>query len=70
MEEWEDDTIHVAQEVSPTPNEEEEHDGPTPQASPVKVPSPVLEQGPRTVHGILVDDEGVAAAIVRPHLDF
>ena len=69
VEEREDDTVHVAQEVSPTPNEEEEDDGPTPQASPVKVPSPVLEQGPRAVHGILVDDEGVAAAVVRQHFD-
>jgi hypothetical protein len=58
----------MPQEVSPTPVEEEEDDGPTPQASPVKVTSPVLDQGPRTVHGIVVDDEGVAAAIVCPHL--
>jgi hypothetical protein len=68
VEEREDDTIRMPQEVSPTPVEEEEDDGPTPQASPVKVTSPVLDQGPRTVHGIVVDDEGVAAAIVCPHL--
>jgi hypothetical protein len=68
IEERQDDTIRMPQEVSPTPVEEEEDDGPTPQASPVKVTSPVLDQGPRTVHGIVVDDEGVAAAIVCPHL--
>jgi hypothetical protein len=68
IEERQDDTIRLPQEVSPTPVEEEEDDGPTPQASPVKVTSPVLDQGPRTVHGIVVDDEGVAAAIVCPHL--
>jgi hypothetical protein len=68
VEEREDDTIRIPQEVSPSPIGEEEDDGPTPQASPVKIPSPVLDQGPRTVHGILVDDEGVAAAIVCPHL--
>lgn len=69
VEEREDDTIRLTQEVSPTPVEEKEDDGPTPQASPVKISSPVLEQGPRTVHGIVVDDEGVAAAIVCPYLN-
>jgi hypothetical protein len=62
VEEREDDTVRIPQQAIHTPLEEEEDDGPTPQAS------PVLEQGPRTVHGILVDDEGVAAAIVCLYL--
>jgi len=68
VEETEEDTVRETEEVSPAPVEEEEDDGPTPQASPVKVPSPVKNQGPRMIHEILVDDEGVAAAIVCLHL--
>lgn len=68
VEEREEDAVRETEEVSPTPEEDEEDDGPTPQASPVKVPSPVQNQGPRMVHEIVVDDEGVAAAIVRLHL--
>jgi len=68
VEEREDDPIQVPQEVSPTLDEEEEDDEPTPQASPVKAPSPVKNQGPRMVHEIPVDDEVVAAAIVCLHL--
>jgi len=68
VEEREEDTVREPEEVPPTPEEEEEDDGPTPQASPVKVPSPVRNQGPRMVHEIPVDDEGVAAAIVCLYL--
>lgn len=73
----EDDTVQVPilgevlpvsqippEEEEAQQEEEEESGGPTPQASPVKVPSPVKARGPRTVHGVLVDDEGVSDAIV------
>ena len=50
------------EEVEEQEAEEDEDDGPTPQASPVKMPSPV--KGPRTVHDVLIDNEGVSAAIV------
>jgi hypothetical protein len=66
----EDDTIRLPvsrpEVVVPdtAPEEEEEDDGPTPQPSPTKVPSP--PEGPKTVHGVMIDDEGVEAAIVCP----
>jgi hypothetical protein len=60
----EDYTVRLPSQGIPRPASptSEENDDPTPQPSPVKLASPI--KGPRSMHGIQIDNESVSIAIV------